>query len=204
MILIDRGHGINTEGKGSPYALSGTHPMYYLKEWQYCDEIAARTVEELKRKGYPAMRLVTEKYDVPLSERCARANRQYLRDKNTFLVSIHVDAYGDGKRWTEPKGWSVWTTPGVTESDKLADYLVQEAAKTFSDRKIRYYSFQPLGRDFEANFKILTGTRCPAVLTENFFQTNVDDVKFLLSDEGKKKVIKCHVNGIINYINSLK
>jgi N-acetylmuramoyl-L-alanine amidase len=44
-------------------------------------------------------------------------------------------------------------------------------------------------------------TKCPSVLTENLFQDNVDDVNYLLSEDGKKTIIDLHVNGIINYIN---
>ena len=41
----------------------------------------------------------------------------------------------------------------------------------------------------------------PAVLTENFFQDNKEDVEFMQSESGKKAIVRCHVNGIINYIN---
>jgi N-acetylmuramoyl-L-alanine amidase len=44
-------------------------------------------------------------------------------------------------------------------------------------------------------------TNCPAVLTENLFQDNENDVAFLLSDEGKKKIVDIHVQGILKYIN---
>ena len=40
----------------------------------------------------------------------------------------------------------------------------------------------------------------PAVLTENFFYDNEDDVKYILSEEGRKAVIKTHIDGITNYI----
>ena len=203
-IILDRGHGQNTLGKGSPYALSGVKPEYYLKEWLWADEISCRIASILRRKGYNPYILVPEKIDVPLSVRCDRANRIYAQDKDSFLVSIHVDAYGDGSKWEQPNGWSVWTTPGITKSDTLADFLVTEAAKTFVGKRIRSYSFQSLGRDFEASFKILKDVKCPAVLTENFFQTNIEDCKYILSDKGKEDIIKCHVNGIINYINQIK
>ena len=46
-------------------------------------------------------------------------------------------------------------------------------------------------------------TNCPAVLTENMFQDNKEDVDFLLSEEGKQMITYIHVNGIIDYIKSL-
>lgn len=33
---------------------------------------------------------------------------------------------------------------------------------------------------------------------------NKDDVKYLLSEEGKNAIVKVHVNGIIEYINNKK
>jgi N-acetylmuramoyl-L-alanine amidase len=42
----------------------------------------------------------------------------------------------------------------------------------------------------------------PAVLVENFFQDNKQDVQYLLSEEGRKDVIDIHVYGIEKYIRS--
>lgn len=55
--------------------------------------------------------------------------------------------------------------------------------------------------DFEQDFYILKHTLCPAVLTENLFMTNKDDVEFLESEEGKEDIVRLHVEGIINYLN---
>lgn len=50
------------------------------------------------------------------------------------------------------------------------------------------------------NLAICRDTLCPAILTENFFQDNKEDVEFLLSDEGKQKVAQIHVEGILDYL----
>ena len=55
-------------------------------------------------------------------------------------------------------------------------------------------------KDWESNFYIIKNTKCPAVLTENFFYDNVDDVKYILSDEGKEKIVNTHVDALIKYI----
>lgn len=52
----------------------------------------------------------------------------------------------------------------------------------------------------EENFTVIKGTTMPSVLTENMFYSNIDDTKFLLSDEGQKAICGIHVKGIINYI----
>ena len=57
--------------------------------------------------------------------------------------------------------------------------------------------------DYEAKFTVLTGTKCPAVLTETLFQDNKSDKEYLLSEEGKAAIVKLHVEGILNYIKSV-
>jgi N-acetylmuramoyl-L-alanine amidase len=43
---------------------------------------------------------------------------------------------------------------------------------------------------------VLRNTWCPAVLTENLFQDNKEDVDFLLSDEGRQAIVDLHVRTI--------
>ena len=56
---------------------------------------------------------------------------------------------------------------------------------------------------WEQSLKVLNETNCPAVLTENLFQDNINDVALLLSDEGRHIIERIHVEGIIRYIESL-
>lgn len=195
-ILIDNGHGNNTPGKRSPDGR--------LLEWQYAREIAKAVVSRLRNAGYDAELLVTENYDVPLLERVHRANVkcQSLGKENVIVVSIHCNAAGNGKEWLKATGWEIWTSEGMTDSDRLAEWMLRMAELSFPD-KIRVWKLEQYQRDKEKNFTILKSTLCPAVLTENFFMDNQDDVAFLLSEEGKKAIINCHVLGIINYIESL-
>lgn len=195
-ILIDNGHGNNTPGKRSPDGR--------LLEWQYAREIAKAVVSRLRNAGYDAELLVTENYDVPLLERVHRANVkcQSLGKENVIVVSVHCNAAGNGKEWLKATGWEIWTSEGMTDSDRLAEWMLRMAELNFPD-KIRVWRQEQYQRDKEKNFTILKSTLCPAVLTENFFMDNQDDVAFLLSEEGKKAIVNCHVLGIINYIESL-
>ena len=54
-------------------------------------------------------------------------------------------------------------------------------------------------RDWEEDFTVIYKANMPAVLTENCFYTNIDDVKFLISDEGKEAIARIHVNGILKF-----
>ena len=54
--------------------------------------------------------------------------------------------------------------------------------------------------DKEGHLYILQHTKCPAVLTENLFQDNREDVDFLLSAAGKASIVELHVRGIAKYL----
>lgn len=213
-VLIDNGHGENTPGKRSPDGR--------LREYLYMREIAEDVVAELLLRGYDAERIVRENIDVSLSARVRRVNEvcKELGSANVLLVSIHVDAAGDGSGWMQAGGWSAYTTPGRTKSDRLAESLYAAAGKHLEG----YANIQAAGkeqglysikqtpirtdmtdgdRDKEANFYILKNTLCAAVLTENLFQDNRSDVEFFLSPSGRRAIVSLHVEGIVNYISSL-
>lgn len=196
LILIDNGHGTETPGKRSPDDR--------LREGIYTREIAKNIVLALKKMGYNAELLVPELYDVRLIERVHRVNVkcQSLGKDNVLVVSVHCNAARSDGQWSNATGWECWTSKGTTKSDTLADHLVAAAKECFPDQKIREWMQQDGSRDKEANFTILHGTLCPAVLTENFFMDNRADLQYLLSDEGKAAVVDCHVKGIVSYLES--
>lgn len=193
-ILIDNGHGENTPGKQSPDRK--------LREYAYTREIAERIVQELSKQGYDAERIVKENLDVPLTERAKRVNAfcGKLGTSNVILVSVHCNAAGSGE-WMKARGWSAYTSKGKTKSDALADCLYESARMMFAGQRIREDRSDG-DPDWEENFYILRKTKCPAVLTENFFQDNKEDVAYLLSNEGKQAIVDVHVDGIINYIKA--
>ena len=201
-ILIDNGHGHNTPGKRSP---DGT-----FLEATYNREIAKRIVAELQNKGYDAELLVPEEEDIPLKERVRRVNAACSASSscpaptghpNVILISIHVNAAGNGSKWMNATGWSCYTCTGQTQSDKLADRLYQAAIKNFPGKRIRtdYSDNDP---DWEENFYLLRKTLCVAVLSENFFMDSHSDLEYLQSRAGKQAIIDTHVEGIIDYLSS--
>ena len=193
-ILIDNGHGENTPGKRSPDGM--------LREYLYAREISDDIVRELVKRGYDAERIVKENVDVSLSERARRVNEVCgkLGTSNVLLISVHCNAAGNGD-WLNARGWSAYTSKGQTKADKLADCLYSVAESVFVGQRIRK-DLSDGDPYWEENFYILNKTKCPAVLTENFFQDNKDDVAFLLSPEGKQQIVKVHVEGIIKYLEN--
>lgn len=194
--MIDNGHGAETPGKRSPDGR--------LREYRYAREIASAVVARLKSLGYDAVRIVTEENDVPLAERCRRVNAfcSKLGKGNVLLVSVHCDASGHGD-WMQARGWSAYTSRGRTAGDRLADCLYKAAERHFPGMKIRKDTSDG-DPDIEAGFYILKHTQCAAVLTENFFQDNRQDVAFMLSQVGRDAIVDTHVDGITDYIRGAR
>lgn len=214
IILIDNGHGINTAGKCSPAAAAGLiHSPLYFREFSWNRTCAAAIVEALQAKGHTAFLLVKETEDVKLQERAERVNaycRGYGKE-NVILVSIHSNAApGAATDWHTARGWSAYTTPGTTSSDALATCLYNRAeeilaggryARTFEGKVRAIRKDMTDGDpDIEDNFYILRKTACTAVLTENLFQDNKEDVAFLKSPEGLADIVRLHVEGIEDFI----
>lgn len=194
-VLIDNGHGIDTPGKRSPDGR--------FREYKYNREIAKAVVEHLQLRGIDAELLVPEEEDIPLKERVRRANNLTCRIghpvQETILISIHVNAVGNGKQWLNASGWSAYTYHGHSLSDELATCLYKAAKVHLPGHRLRtdYSDGDP---DFEEPFYILKYTYCAAVLTENGFMDNVLSLKYLESEEGKKSIVALHVEGVVNFI----
>lgn len=191
-ILIDNGHGVETPGKRSPDGR--------LREYAYTREIADRVISRLQGEDIDSNRIVPEETDVPLSERVARANKYYAESgKQAILVSIHCNAAGNGSAWMGARGWSVFVdTTASANSKRLATTMAEVAKKkgvtVRKEMNNRNYWIE--------NLYICKHTNCPAVLVENFFQDNKEDVNFLLSEEGKRCVTDITVEGIKKYLTN--
>lgn len=190
IILIDNGHGGETPGKCSPDGR--------LREYAWTRDIARRVCNKLKSLGYDAGLLVPELNDVSLRERVRRVNSVCAGagSDNVLLVSIHVNAAGTGQ-WHNASGWTAWVAPNASQrSRQLASLLNAEAVKlNLKGNRSR----EPF---FTGNFAILRDTKCPAVLTENMFQDNQQDVAYLLSDRGKSEITNLHITAITKYLTT--
>lgn len=192
-ILIDPGHGIDTPGKRSPDGL--------FREYLWNRQVADLILEGLVSAGVDASLVVTETNDVSLRNRVNRVNTicNRLGASNVLLVSIHANAAGNGSAWMNAKGWSCYTSRGMTKSDQVAECLYDAFEAEFQDRKIRK-DMSDGDRDWEENFYVLQKSKCPAVLLENFFYDNREECAWMLQEETKKRIASAAVKGIIKYI----
>lgn len=194
-ILIDAGHGIDTPGKRSP---DGSF-LEYLWNRQVADLVLAR----LRASGMDADLVVTETNDITLRTRAMRVNRvcDRLGASNVLLVSIHANAAGNGMFWSTATGWECHTSPGKTRSDALAECFYRSFAKAFPEKRMRR-DMTDGDSDKESNFYILTKTRCPAVLLENFFYDNREECAWLQQRLTKDRIADAIVAGIKDYIGA--
>ena len=209
IILIDAGHGCTTIGKQSPL-LKGSglniHSDFIendrFKEWKYTRVISKQIIDKMKSMGYDVRLVTPEEKDITLSERIRRINTICNKEGagNVLLISVHANAVGDSSQWMNGKGWEAYTTRGETISDKLAEFLYKRADSNIKGRKIRE-DWTDGDRDKEADFYIIKKAKCAAVLTENFFYDNKDDLAYLASEEGVHAVVRLHIEGIIDFIN---
>lgn len=198
-IILDAGHGINTPGKRSPDGR--------FREYKFNRIIVNAVAEHLRLRGYDVEILTPEETDVPLQERVDRANRMSCQPglpiQKVAIISIHANAAGNGSKWMKARGWSAYTCKGHTLSDELANCLYKAARKYLPGQRIRtdYTDGDP---DFEAQFYLLRNTYAAAVLTENLFYDNPDDLAFLESIEGQKAIVALHVEGIVDFLEHVK
>ena len=192
-ILIDAGHGIDTPGKRSP---DGSF-LEYLWNRQVADLVLTR----LRASGMDADLVVTETNDIALRTRAMRVNRvcDRLGASIVILVSIHANAAGNGKSWMNATGWECYTSPGKTRSDDLAEAFYYSFSRAFPEKRMRR-DLSDGDSDKESNFYILTKTRCPAVLLENFFYDNRSECAWLLLEGTKVRIADAIVAGLKKFL----
>lgn len=188
-IGFDGGHGIDTRGKCSP---DGTH-----KEWEWTRKVCRILTKMFGDWGYDARMIVPEDEDISLTERCRRVNRlcEEKGKDNVILISIHNNAAGNDGKWHDARGWAVYVAPNASEkSKKLATDLAWAA--NLHGWKIRKHT---PGVDYNTkNLAMCRETHCPAVLVENFFQDNREDLAFI--EEHVLEICEGLADGILAYL----
>lgn len=195
-IILGTAHLKSTPGKCSP------DKKFY--EYKYSREVCKAIRNILKNLGYNVF-IDIEDDDLEVTQskelclRCKVVNDLQKVYKNCIYISIHVNAAGNDGKWHNATGWEAYTSVGITSADRLAEHLYNSAKKNLNGKKLRVDKVDG-DQDKECNFYVLKHTNCPAVLTENFFQDNKDDVQYLLSNEGFHQIVRLHVEGILSYI----
>ena len=205
-VILDAGHSSQTPGKCSP-----DKSLYEWKWNREVLELVKQRLDQLNIKYYvlhPENTTLNGSESKDLIVRANRANARYKENKakgiTTILISIHVNAAGNGTSWMNATGWSAWTSVGKTGGDKLADALYDAAEEYLNPLELRIRTdMSDKDRDYESNFYILKKTNCPACLVENFFMDSKTDIYFLKSDFGKGVCANIRTKGVLNYCSKL-
>jgi N-acetylmuramoyl-L-alanine amidase len=192
--ILDNGHGgiidgvYQTSGKRSPQWEDGTQ----LFEGEFNRAVVKRIIKLCEGAGIECINLVDTEEDLSLRWRTDKANDIYRERKQTDgKKCIYVSVHANGFNKESAHGWSVYTTVGETKSDKIAQVLHEKAKAEFPTHKMRMDN-RDGDADKEANFWVLRKVVMPSILSENFFMTNREESRLLLSDEGRDRIAKIH------------
>lgn len=120
----------------------------------------------------------------------ARAEMSNLMEVDCF-VSIHCNSYSD----PNVRGFEVFTTPGQTRADPLAEEIIKAIDERLLFVKIRS-DLSDGDLDREENFAVLRKTIAPAVLIELGFLSNETDLQYLTNDGDLTSMMMAIARGI--------
>ncbi len=149
--------------------------------------------------------------DLPAADRARRVQRS----KATLSLSIHMNSDGGTG---EASGFECFPatadTPYSEESLRFADLIASEmeaaGARLRGSGGVRYAYYEEDGSrvirergdtnpEGLRSFAMVNSTGCPAVLAEQCFITNADDLAAFGSEEGIQKAARCYYRAIRQY-----
>lgn len=188
IVLLDAGHGgIDAHGNYTTPAVNGKrfdhkdptlnfhgiagNSVFY--EGVSNRRFARVLARYLMQMGIAVVPVYNDVIDTSLSDRTNRANAIHRAYGNSIFVSLHSNAGGG-------RGWEVYTTNGITQSDGLAAAISKETANICASRgyPMRGNANSVVGHK-EADFAVLRNTVMPAVLLETLFFDNLQEAKDL-------------------------
>lgn len=205
--LLDAGHGgiINgkyqTKGKRAYYKdgeYLGQSESYesFADEWIYegvnnriiRDMVSEMLIEQGIKHYYVGG---DTQEDFSNSKRADLANEIAAKhpELNFVFISIHSNA-GKGT------GNEIFTTKGLTKSDKFAEIMCEEIEESFPDMALRTDKWSDGDKDKEANFTVIKKTSMPAFLIEFGFMDTYEDFLIISSEEGQKRMAIAIVEAI--------
>ncbi len=184
-------HGLNppTIGKRTP-------PLPYVNRVVYENEFNRVAkhyfIIACLRCGFRVYDVKPEINDTPISTRVARVNARGL----TLLVTFAYNAYGDGATFNNANGYIVfYSRDGYrpTQSRLLAYDVSANLSTTVSTNNLGVGTLSDVG--------VLSSVRCPSVLIEGGFMTNLTEAKLMLDDEQAEAIGEGACKGVCEYLN---
>ena len=206
-VYLDAGHGsidakgnyVTAPSKMFEHTRGDFHDGKFFYEGVWNRSLTDVVAEKLKNLGINHVVVSHEYLDLSLHHRVDVANWYHKNYKKGVYISNHANASASHAA----RGFEVYTTPGVTKSDKLAELHWNNVKDLLGDR-IRYRPDTSDGdHDKEARFFVLSKTNMPAMLVEHLFFDNFEDAQLLMNDEIVERFAEAQVRTVIKYINQL-
>lgn len=200
-LFIDAGHGgCDAQGRYLTPGKRAKHPGHTFHDGSWFYEGVSNRIyaEEFSKMCEAAGIKVIKTYhpylDISLTDRAKQVNRFVPNFERSLLLSFHSNALQGRSR-----GFSVWTTFGQTNSDKVATDIIRfykeevPKGKVLEDNRDR-------DPDFENDFYILKAVKCPAVLMEYLFFDNPYDAEIIFRDaEAKAGYLRALLRAVLLY-----
>lgn len=181
-------HGINppTQGKRTP-VVPGLNRQIYENEFNRAAK--NKFIEACMRQGFSVYDVKPELYDVSVSNRVTRINRQNL----TALVTFAYNAYGT--TFNSASGLEVFYSPSnpkATESRRLAENMYAELIKGTTQT----------GRGVKTlDVGVLSNVNCVSSLIEAGFMTNLREALLMINPIFQTEVGEEACHGVCNYLS---
>ena len=183
-IVIDAGHGFGTPGKRT---VDG------MREYEFNRAVASEMKKLLLNyEGVSVLFTHSDQRDVTLHERTTKANRENV----DVFISIHANAYGNGKEWTSAEGIETYVYTTKPKASTQLAQLVQEELIQHTKRKNRGVK--------TANFHVLKATSMTALLCECGFMTNKAEASLLRTPHYRLTCAKAIVGAVVKYYKLTK
>jgi N-acetylmuramoyl-L-alanine amidase len=201
LVFLDAGHGgidpvtkkyqVLTGGKQFTHTEGTFHEGRIFYEGVFNRQLADLLEQALRERGVDVVKVYHPHTDTTLQNRVDTANTHHSLVREGVFVSIHANAHNGRAR-----GFSIWTTKGQTNSDRLASDIFQAVdsslGKTIQMRQDRTDG----DHDYEENFFVLRNTRMPSVLIETLFFDNLQDATLLNNPQFQRRMADAIAQGI--------
>lgn len=192
MWCLDNGHGKATPGKRSaPFEMDGINVQFF--EYEFNRDIVKRMMASMTERGIKFFNVVPEvEGDITLKERVERANK-LSSSLPKLYISVHANAgpVRPGTDWSAANGIETWYFHASARGRAMAAFFQEEILKATGWRN------RGLKSTAEKDLYVLRHTNMAAVLTENGFFNNLDEVKKLMRDDIRQAIADAHVAAIV-------
>lgn len=180
-------HGVNppTPGKRTP-VVPGLSRQIYENEFNRAAK--NRFIEACLRNGFSVYDVKPETFDISISERVRRINRQNL----TLLVTFAYNAFGE--TFNNASGVEVFYSPlnaSANDSRLLAENIYAEIVQ----------GTQQNGRGVKTlDVGVLSNVNCASALIEAGFMTNLREAQLMINPIFQIEVGEEACHGVCNYL----